>query len=277
MIMSGGFQNKYYFFKETDHSCGKLTESSPGYISFWESNGMLKVNILLENIACNIKKFNIFLQGGSKKIKISEFSLNRKTKNGTLGASLNFRIKLPDGLSLNKFDTAYISISSYESDEILFETHSPDPCDEKKAERLKEREEESLKSETPENAFKDLKQFDPFNTTNHAYKWWICENYTRVCDTLHKMDIHLPTYVSKSLYANMQFYKHAILGKYTSVEDRCFIIVGIPVPTLPQSDSAQSPARPMICRRFINNSGYKGYLLFYIDYASTALVKAVVV
>ena len=91
------------------------------------------------------------------------------------------------------------------------------------------------------------------------------------------MDIHLPGYVAKTLYANMQFYKHAILGRYTSVENRCFIVVGVPVQELPRVNNPQSPARPMACRRFINNSGYKGYLLFYIDYVSTALVKAVVV
>jgi len=275
--MTGGFQSKYYFFKETEHSGEKLAKSSPGYISFWENKDALKINILLENINIPVKKLNAYLQGGTRKLKVAEFTLGKKSKNGSFGATLSFKTKLPDGFSLIDFDTAYINIPNDDSGEILFETHSPAPCAEVKNKKQKEREEESKNIETPDAVFSELKQFDPFNTTNHAYKWWICESYTRVCDTLHKMDIHLPGYVAKSLYANMQFFKHAILGKFTSVEDRCFVIVGIPVQTLPHANNPQSPARPMVCRRFINNSGYKGYLLFYIDYASTALVKAVVV
>ncbi|MBQ8165209.1 MAG: hypothetical protein IJZ94_05290 [Clostridia bacterium] len=275
--MAGGFQNKYYFLNETEHSGGKLCKGAPGYISFWENTGILKVNLLIENILKQNKVFEAYLQGGTKLLKIAEFMLNKKGKNGTWSAVLNFKIKLDDGLQLKDFDTVLIKFKSAENDEPLFDVHSSVPCDEVKENKEKDRIEEAKQLETPETVFKDLKAFDPFNTTNHAYKWWICESYTRICDTLHKMDIHLPGYVSKTLYTNMQFFKHAILGKYTSVENRCFVIVGIPVQNLPPANSPQSPARPMVCRRFINNSGYRGYLLFYIDYASTAMVKAVVV
>ncbi|MBE7065081.1 MAG: hypothetical protein E7384_04615 [Ruminococcaceae bacterium] len=275
--MTGGFQNKYYFFKETEHQGERLTKNSPGYISFWESTGILKINILLENITGNLPICRTFLEGGNNRMKIAEFTLKKNNKNSTYGISLSFKTKLPDGLSISDFDTAYICIETNESTTSLFETHSQMPCKKVQEEKAQTREEHAKKHETPDAVFSDLKCFDPFETTNHSYKWWLCENYTRVCDTLHKMDIHLPTYVAKTLYANMQFYKHAILGKYTSIEDRCFIIVGIPVQELPRINNPQSPARPMACRRFINNSGYKGYLLFYIDYATTALVKAVVV
>lgn len=274
--MAGGFQNKYYFFKESKHSGERLTEGAPGYISFWESNDILKINILLENITNKHGNFAVFLQGGTKKIKATDFTLNKKSKNDTMKAEISLKIKLPVGLTLSDFDTVTID-SSDTASETFFEAHSPTPCEEKRQEKEQIRIEESRKLDSPENIFRDLKQFDPFNTTNHAYKWWLCESYNRVCETLHKMDIHLPGYVSKSLYANMQFFKHAILGKYTSVEDRCFVIVGIPVQNFSQTTAQQSPARPMVCRRFINNSGYKGYLLFYIDYVSTAMVKAVVV
>lgn len=275
--MSGGFQNKYYFFKETDHSGEKISQGAPGYISFWESNGTLKINVLIENITKEIKKLELFLCGGNKKIKIAELSPNKKCKNGTFKSAINFKTKLPDGLTLNDFDTAYINNPSDNTDNPILETHSQHPCKESKEEQENQRTTPTSNLISPEEAFSGFKQFDPFNTTNHAYKWWICESYNRICDTLHKMDIHLPGFAAKSLYANMQFFKHAILGKYTSVEDRIFVIVGIPVQNLPQLNSPQSPARPMMCQRFINNTGYKGYLLFYIDYASTALVKAVVV
>lgn len=275
--MSGGFQNKYYFFKETDHSGEKISQGAPGYISFWESNGILKVNLLIENIKKPINTFEVFISGGSKNLKIAELKPNQKSKNGTLKSLLNFKLMLPKGLTLNDFDTVCVINPIDGSTESIFETHSQIPCNEIKEEQEANRTEPTIKTITPDEAFSELKQFDPFNTTNHAYKWWVCESYNRVCDILHKMDIHLPSFAAKSLYSNMQFFKHAILGKYTSVEDRCFVIVGIPVQNLPQLNAPQSPARPMICQRFINNSGYKGYLLFYIDYASTALVKAVVV
>lgn len=275
--MTYGFQNKYYFFKETDHPGTQLTKNSPGYISFWESNGLLKINILLENILIAPNKVEAYLKGGKNTIKIAEFSFNKKTKNNTYNTTLSFKIKLPETLLLNNFDTAYIKESTAQGNEIIFETHSQGPCPEEKKNIEEKRETEFRKQSTPDIVFSDLKQFDPFNTTNNAYKWWICENYKRVCDTLHKMDIHLPGYIAKTLYANMQFFKHSILGRYTTAENRCFVIVGIPVENLPQINSPQSPARPMACRHFINNSGYKGYLLFYIDYTTTALVKAVVV
>ncbi|MBQ8827877.1 MAG: hypothetical protein IJZ90_01890, partial [Clostridia bacterium] len=114
-------------------------------------------------------------------------------------------------------------------------------------------------------------------TTNDAYKWWICNNFKQITETLHGMDIHLPVYASKALYGNMGLFKHALLGRYTGHEERCFIIVGIPVRNLPPANTSTGPARPMKCAKFYNNTGFKGYLLFYIDYVTTAMVKAVVV
>ena len=118
--MSGGFQNKYYFFKETEHQGNRLTKNSPGYISFWESTGIVKINILLENITGNLPICRTFLEGGNNRIKIAEFTLKKNNRNSTYGISLSFKTKLPDGLSLKDFDSAYICASPDDDTQPLF-------------------------------------------------------------------------------------------------------------------------------------------------------------
>lgn len=122
-----------------------------------------------------------------------------------------------------------------------------------------------------------LTRFDPFDTTNAAYEWWACGEFTAALQLMDELDLKLPTTINRLLYDSFSKHRHAIFGRYAeSATQRQFVILGIPAIKTQQEISEHAIARWMICNHQFIPGAYTGYWLYYIDAESSALVKAVV-
>ncbi|HHT93936.1 MAG TPA: hypothetical protein GXZ66_10625 [Clostridiaceae bacterium] len=123
----------------------------------------------------------------------------------------------------------------------------------------------------PDDTFNEmLLPFDPFNTTNKAYNWWVADNYQQASDAFKAINVLMPTIITKFLYNNIENHKHALIGRYEQ-DGRKFVILGIPSANV----ITNSVARWMKCSVFYTDTEYVGYLLYYIDAKTSSLVKAV--
>ena len=122
-----------------------------------------------------------------------------------------------------------------------------------------------------------LMRFDPFDTTNAAYEWWACGEFTAALQLMDELDLKLPTTLNRLLYDSFSKHRHAIFGRYAeSATQRQFVILGLPAIKTQQEISEHAIARWMICNHQFIPGAYTGYWLYYIDAESSALVKAVV-
>lgn len=129
----------------------------------------------------------------------------------------------------------------------------------------------------PETQTCKLQEFDPFNTTNDAYHWWICTEteafYQLMEDTGIVPDPPLYTALSQALTR----FKHFLFGRYDEIEQadrRTLYIFGVPVsgstPVPSQINARWIPAQNKIA----DTSNYAGYWLYYFDSESKRNVRA---
>ena len=122
-----------------------------------------------------------------------------------------------------------------------------------------------------------LQEFDPFNTTNDAYHWWICTGtesfYQLMEDTGIVPDPPLYTALSQALTR----FSHFLFGRYEEtdqVDRRILYIFGVPVsgstPVPSQINARWIPAQNKIA----GTSNYAGYWLYYFDAESKRNVRA---
>lgn len=121
--------------------------------------------------------------------------------------------------------------------------------------------------------------FDPFGTTNPAYKWFALTEAQMFMGILGSLNISLPTDLGKNAYEALSMYGHLLLGSYTDENSgRKFLIIGVPSPDINKScayNYRYNAARWAKSAVQYHSSQNTGYHLYYIDAKSTALVKVV--
>ena len=115
------------------------------------------------------------------------------------------------------------------------------------------------------------KEFDPFDTANSAYKWFIHESLPNAADSLKnigdlekllrkfnvqhelfaKMDISSASISSdtflKTAYHSLQVAGHILRGEYSDPQSlRCFTVIGLPGLNVQNSHSARNGRRPSL-------------------------------
>ena len=141
--------------------------------------------------------------------------------------------------------------------------------------------------------------FDPFNTTNSSYKWFIhtLKSSGDATEIFRKIQIHpemfakvkinganfMPdTFIRTAHYA-LRVAGHILRGEYTDPESgRKFVIVGLPGWNV-RTKRRQNPTIRMYARWItavnrpaeVNSNNYNGYWLYYFDRESGNPVKAI--
>ncbi len=131
------------------------------------------------------------------------------------------------------------------------------------------------------NEFPGLTQFDPFNTTNAAYQWWLCQSTQDFHDVMGSTGIvpHPPLYTA--LNSALVRFSHFLVGRYQENEEdvfpgRLLYILGVPVAEN-GALSEQNNARWMPAQNKVTgNFRYTGYWLYYFDAATGKPVRAVI-
>lgn len=142
-------------------------------------------------------------------------------------------------------------------------------------------------------------QFDPFNTTNSSYKWFIhtLKAHGDATEIFRKIHIHpemfakvkvnganfMPdTFIRTAHYA-LRVAGHILRGEYTDPESgRSFVVVGLPGWNI-RTKKRQALTIRIYARWItavnkppeINSNNYNGYWLYYFDRESGNPVKAV--
>lgn len=126
-----------------------------------------------------------------------------------------------------------------------------------------------------ESTFKQAERppFDPFNTTNPAYRWDRAESAEELKQKLLQNKLTPLPEISAEIKEALTKYRHILLGSYNP-NDRLYHIIGVP--------GDRPPAMENSIYRWINKvvsleeyPFFDGYKLYYFDSKSSAVVKAV--
>lgn len=121
-----------------------------------------------------------------------------------------------------------------------------------------------------------LTSFDPFNTTNEAYQWWLCQNN----EEFHRLMAQTGLIPYPPLYTALQSalvrFGHFLFGRYTEEHGgRVLFILGVPGLESGGQDAGSPrwiPAQNKITGVF----EYTGYGLHYFDAETGKAVRAVI-
>ena len=122
----------------------------------------------------------------------------------------------------------------------------------------------------------NLQEFDPFNTTNAAYKWWICTHTDQFYQLMEDTEIVPDPPLYTALSSALTRFGHFIFGRYQEdpEDGRILFIFGVPVsgstPVPSQINARWVPAQNKIA----GNLNYAGYWLYYFDAATKHHVRA---
>ena len=155
---------------------------------------------------------------------------------------------------------------------------------------------ESPKSQDPESFGVP---FDPFNTTNSSYKWFIhtLKANSDATEIFRRMHIHpemfakvkvsganfMPDTFIRTAYYALRVAGHILRGEYIDPESgRKFVVVGLPGWNV-RTKRRQAPTIRIYARWItainkpteISSNNYNGYWLYYFDYDSGNPVRAV--
>ncbi len=122
-----------------------------------------------------------------------------------------------------------------------------------------------------------LEPYDPFQTTNRSYAWWLCRESVKLKYLLNRFDFRIAPILQEAAEQALSTYQHILVGLYTEQQtQRVFLILAIPSDNETYHVSnQQNVARWVSCTQFYNASGFRGYWLYYFDYRNAALVRAV--
>lgn len=118
--------------------------------------------------------------------------------------------------------------------------------------------------------------FDPFNTTNDAYEWWICQNN----EDFHQLMVQTGLIPHPPLYSALQSalvrFGHFLFGSYTEEkEGRVLFILGVPGMESSPQDSGNARWIPAQ-NKITGATNYTGYGLHYFDAQTGKAVRAVI-
>lgn len=155
------------------------------------------------------------------------------------------------------------------------EMQEEDTAEEEQTEKW-DTEVESEPEGTPE-----LEPFDPFNTTNTAYQWWLCQSHTEFHELMAQTGIVPGPPLYTALSSAVVRFNHFLFGRYQengsdTLPGRTLLIFGIPVSgnsIVPdQSNARWIPAQNKVS----GNLDYAGYWLYYFDAETGKAVRAVI-
>ncbi len=122
-----------------------------------------------------------------------------------------------------------------------------------------------------------LQEFDPFNTTNPAYKWWICTHADAFYQLMEDTEIVPDPPLYTALSSALNRFDHFLFGRYqedAATDSRILLIFGVPVsgstPVPSQINARWIPAHNKIA----DNLNYAGYWLYYFDAETKNNVRA---
>lgn len=244
------FTSGYYFFetKEENPACG--------YVLLRYAKGMLKIQCVAENISAAAGRSALLRAADSLNME-KPFTLGRMYLSGNgrmLRGEQNFTLNLRNIPSLgNKYDCMEL-VSEQTRLQIL--RTKPAPRQEKDLELPK----------VP---------FDPFNTTNDAYRWSRAVRVEQLRRELTGNGIYPAPEIAEEIKEGMRQYAHILLGSYTPHNtNKRYFLLGIPCD--------QPENTPDKIYRWINKCvelpeypEFDGYKLYYYDQETGAAVKAV--
>lgn len=129
--------------------------------------------------------------------------------------------------------------------------------------------------------FPKLNAFDPFNTTNPAYQWWLCRNTAEFHRLMADTEIVPGPLLYTALSSALVRFGHFLFGRYEEEADtpqagRVLYILGVPVsdssPVPDQMNARWIPAQNKITGSFT----YAGYWLYYFDSETKKTVRAII-
>ncbi|MBR5279362.1 MAG: hypothetical protein IKU26_00135 [Clostridia bacterium] len=121
-----------------------------------------------------------------------------------------------------------------------------------------------------------LTPFDPFNTTNNAYEWWLCGSNDEFHQLMAQTGLipHPPLYTA--LQSALVRFGHFIFGRYTEENNgRNLLILGVPG----RENTAQEPGNSRWISAQNKITGvmdYTGYNLHYFDGQTGKSIRAIV-
>ena len=156
---------------------------------------------------------------------------------------------------------------------------APEPTQEEIQQEIQEEVLSDPAEEVPpveEPAYFSLKSFDPFNTTNEAYQWWLCQNYDEFQQVMAQTGVipHPPLFAT--LQSALIRYGHFIIGRYTEENGgRILWILGGPGMESVLSETGN--ARWIAAQNKITGvTEYAGYSLHYFDAETGKLIRAII-
>lgn len=122
---------------------------------------------------------------------------------------------------------------------------------------------------------KNFVTFDPFNTTNSAYKWWRGTDMHVVNSIFTQIDIKIPFELNKDGYLSCELFGHVLIGLYKDKSlKREFLILGIPASCKSDPGNYYSNSRwEAVSSK--SATGEQGYWLTYIDCDTSKVVKVI--
>ena len=124
---------------------------------------------------------------------------------------------------------------------------------------------------------KQFVTYDPFGTTNMAYRWWRSTDMHLLNQVLAEFNLSLPLELNKDGYLACGLFGHVLLGLYTdSTLKREFFILGIPAKTKRDNGNYYSHSRwEAVGNQVVPEQEETGYWLTYIDCDTSKVVKVV--
>lgn len=286
-----GFDNGYYFLENVSHSSLNYNGLTPsGYIMFRMDDPKVKLQCIVENLIIADKaSFRLFLSSSNPENVC--FLSNMLISNGRGEINITFdKLKI----TIDKYDGAHI-VTMDSNPKIILQTFAGKSRVMTGAMFIShsQQTEESIKSKTVQNPVqnsvpksdllkehftKRFRKYDPFNTTNNSYSWWIPDSFNNVLDIFRQLNISIPANISRELYEGIGRCGHMLLGFYTDKKTgRCFIVIGVPSihTTVPEYTSPQI-TRWVPCVNKYTDTVFTGYFLYYIDSSTSSLVQTVV-
>ena len=119
--------------------------------------------------------------------------------------------------------------------------------------------------------------FDPFGTTNAAYRWWKSTDMHTVNQALAQINMTLPLELNKEVYLACGHFGRVLLGLYTDPTlQREFFILGIPAKRQTDSGNYYSHSRwEPLGQQVLSQQEESGYWLTYMDCNTAKVVKVV--
>lgn len=143
------------------------------------------------------------------------------------------------------------------------------------APELEQEPEREMEAKSSSQSYK-LQAFDPFNTTNEAYKWWICTHTDEFYQLMEDTEIVPDPPLYTALSSALSHFGHFLFGRYQEdgEDSRVLSIFGVPVsgntPVPSQMNARWVPAQNKIA----GSPNYAGYWLYYFDAETKHIVRA---